>query len=90
MTLPLTSSVSAAYERSSRNTSSPSVNANTILRHPHSRERFDDRKYIQHPSRHDRSSPTTNTLRREPMESTHWESIKPRDTTTRYVDGEYI
>jgi hypothetical protein len=89
MALPPTSSVSTAYERSSRNTGSPPTNQNTLLRRPHSRERFDDREYIQQAQRRDRSPPATNTLRREPMETTHWERSKSRDAA-HYNDGKYL
>ncbi|CAF4655738.1 unnamed protein product [Rotaria sp. Silwood1] len=96
MALPPTSSVSTAYERSSRNVASPPNNTNAILRRPHSRERFDDREYIQQAPRRDRSPPTNNTLRRESMETTHWERPKPRDTTHyaddthKYLPTQYI
>lgn len=90
MALPPSSSVSAAYERSSRNPSSPSSSSNAILRRPHSRERFDDRDYLQQTQRRDRSPPLppppNNGLRREQMEPTHWERSKPRDTP-HYNDG---
>jgi hypothetical protein len=86
MALPPTSSVSSAYERSSRNTGPSPPNTNAILRRPHSRERFNDREYMQQTQRRDRSPPTTNTLRRDPMETTHWERPKPRDTA-HYIDG---
>ncbi|CAF4958985.1 unnamed protein product, partial [Rotaria socialis] len=61
MALPPTSSVSTAYERSSRNISPP-ANNNAILRRPHSRERFDERQYLQPAPRRDRSPPTNNAL----------------------------
>jgi hypothetical protein len=86
MALPPTSSVSTAYERSSRNTGSPPPNTNAILRRPHSREQFNDREYMSQPQRRDRSPPPSNTLRREPIETTHWERPKPRETA-HYVDG---
>lgn len=86
MALPPTSSISAAYERSSRNTGSPPTNSNAILRRPHSRERFDDRDYIQQAPRRDRSPPTNNALRRDSIESSHWERPKPRDSAS-YPDG---
>jgi hypothetical protein len=86
MALPPTSSVSTAYERSSRNPGTSPTNPNLILRRPNSRERFDDREYIQQAQRRDRSPPTNNTLRREQMETAHWERTKPRDAT-RYNDG---
>jgi len=86
MALPPTSSVSTAYERPSRNAGSSPTNPNAILRRPHSRERFDDREYMQQAQRRDRSPPTTNTLRREPMEPTHWERSKARDAA-HYTDG---
>jgi hypothetical protein len=41
---------------------------------------------MQQTQRRDRSPPTTNTLRRDPMETTHWERPKPRDTA-HYIDG---
>jgi hypothetical protein len=87
MALPPSSSVSTAYERSSRNTGSSPTNASAILRRPHSRERYDDREYMQQPQRRDRSPPTSNTLRRDPMETTHWERPKPRDNNAHYADG---
>ena len=91
MALPPTSSVSSAYERSSRNTAASPTNTNAILRRPHSRERFDDREYMQQAQRRDRSPPPpppppANTLRREAMETAHWERPKPRDGAL-YVDG---
>jgi hypothetical protein len=86
MALPPTSSVSTTYERSSRNTGASPTNTSAILRRPHSRERFDDREYIQQAQRRDRSPTATNTLRREPMETSHWERPKPRDGAL-YVDG---
>ena len=90
MDLPPTSSVSTAYERSSRNTGSSSANPSALLRRPHSRERFDEREYMQQAQRRDRSPPPppppSNTLRREPMEPTHWERSKSRDAP-HYNDG---
>lgn len=87
MDLPPTSSVNTAYERSSRNLGSSSANPSALLRRPHSRERFDDREYMQQAQRRDRSPPpSSNTLRREPMETTHWERSKSRDAP-HYNDG---
>ena len=89
MALPPSSSISTAYERSSRKVSSSPTNNNndTMLRHPHSRERFDDREYRSQISQHhDRSPRTNDALRRESMETAPWERSKPRDTT-RYPDG---
>ncbi|CAF4887590.1 unnamed protein product, partial [Rotaria socialis] len=62
------------------------ANNNAILRRPHSRERFDERQYLQPAPRRDRSPPTNNALRRESIESTHWERPKPRDAP-HYADG---
>ena len=89
MALPPASST--AYERSSRNAGSPPSNPNTLIRRPHSRERFDDREYMQQAQRRGRSPPLpppANSLRREPMESAHWERSKSRDTA-HYNDGKY-
>jgi hypothetical protein len=86
MALPPTSSVSTAYERSSRNAGSSPTNPSALLRRPHSRERFDDREYMQQAQRRGRSPPATNTLRREPMETTPWERSKSRDNA-HYNDG---
>lgn len=89
MALPPTSST--AYERSSRNAGSPLSNPNALIRRPHSRERFDDREYMQQAQRRGRSPPPPppNPLRREPMESQHWERSKSRDTA-HYNDGKYF
>ena len=89
MALPPTSSVSAAYERSSRNVAPPPTNPGPLLRRPQSRERFDDRSYIQPIERRERSPPISNALRREPMETSHWERPKPRDPA-HYESGKYF
>lgn len=86
MALPPTSSVSTAYERSSRNVVTPPPSTNSLLRRPQSREQFDDREYMQQVSRRDRSPTSGNTLRRESIETTHWERPKPRDPA-HYSDG---
>lgn len=86
MDLPPTTSASTAYERSSRTSRISPVNPSALLRRPHSRERFDDREYMQQTQRRDRSPPSTNTLRREPMEAPHWERSKSRDAA-HYNDG---
>ena len=86
MDLPPTSSISTAYERSARNSATAPVNPSALLRRPHSRERFDDREYMQQAQRRDRSPPPANPLRREPMDTAHWERSKPRDAA-HYNDG---
>ena len=90
MALPPTSSVGAAYERSSRNVvPPPPINPGPLLRRPQSRERFDDRGYIPPTERRERSPPISNALRREPMETSHWERPKPRDSA-HYESGKYF
>lgn len=87
MALPPTSSVSSAYERSSRSAAVSPPGNSAILRRPHSRERFDDREFLQQTQRRDRSPPTSTALRREaPLESAHWDRPKPRDNP-HYADG---
>jgi len=89
MALPPTSSVSSAYDRSSRNATSSTTNPNAMSRRPHSRERerFDNREYLQQAQRRERSPMSSNsTLRREPIEPSHWDRSKSRDAP-RYNDG---
>lgn len=87
MALPPASSVSSAYDRSSRNASSSTTNPNAMSRRPHSRERFDNREYLQQAQRRERSPiPSSSTLRREPIEPSHWDRSKSRDAP-RYNDG---
>ncbi|CAF1052738.1 unnamed protein product [Adineta ricciae] len=96
MALPPTSSVSTVYERSSRNNATSPTNNSALLRRPHSRERFDGREFLQQAQRRDRSPPPTSTLRREPMETAHWERPKARDSTHysedahKYLSNQYL
>lgn len=79
MDLPSNSSIGGAYGRPHRGLSPPPTSANSMPRRPHSRERYENQPYLSESDRRARSPPPSNKMRREPMDSSHWERPKPRD-----------